>query len=224
MDMKPTLIALVCLTLPCLAHAAPADSTAAVSRPNSLRAGVWALQFDVNGQLLSVDSFAGGVSLKRQFTPKSAVRFGIGVGGSSQFEEDITANNPQTTDDAQTGSIEAVYQRYWNPAAAVNAYWTLGPIAGYSHDTSESSNGSVSSTRERNYKSVGGIAALGAEWFAARQLSFHAEYSARGYYSWQEQTSTGYPSSGPPVHRRVELNGWSIGTNSAVRLGMSVYL
>jgi hypothetical protein len=145
------------------------------------------------------------------------------VGGSSQFEEDITRINPQQSSDAQTGSIEAVYQRYWNPAAAVNAYWTLGPTASYSHDTSESSGSSASNSRETRYKSVGGIVALGAEWFVVRQLSFHAEYSARGYYSWREQTSTTYISTGAPIHRRLESNGWSVGTGNGVRLGMSVY-
>ncbi len=222
--MRHVLLTLACLVIPSLALSAPADSTTTSAPRNSLRGGVWALQFDVNGQLLSVNSFAGGVSLKRQFSPKSAVRFGIGVGGSSQFRETITSGSPQHTSDFQGGSIEAVYQRYWNPTSVVNAYWVVGPQASYSHDESETSGSGGRSTDEQSYKSVGGVAALGAEWFAARQFSFHVEYSAFGYYSWRESSSSFYPAGGTPGHTRAEQHGWSVGTNSGVRLGLSVYL
>jgi len=83
--MTRWILVLSSLVLPSLTLAAPADSTRA-GRANSLRDGAWALQLDIEGQIISVDAFSGGVSLKRDrledeewFFNAGGVRFGLSV-------------------------------------------------------------------------------------------------------------------------------------------------
>jgi len=223
--MRRFLFALACLALPCLSHAAPADSTASSAPRNSLYAGMWALQFDVNGSLLSIDEFAGGVSLKRQFAPKWALRFGVGFStqGQTQNPDVVRLPDDEQTSDVYGISIETVYQRYLNPGGVVNAYWGLGPIGHYTYEKSEASRDSSSSLNTRTQWSAGAIASFGVEWFFARQFSLHGEYTGSAVYFSSVREDTFSRTGQPDQYRRSEASGWSAGTSNAVRVGLSAY-
>jgi hypothetical protein len=224
--MKRFAIATVCLllVLPTLSLAAPPDSTSA-TRANSLRAGAWALQFDVNGELIRISSFSGGVSLKRQFSAKSAWRFGVGFNGSNRDGTQDPSLGAETalSDDGYGVSIESVYQRYLNPDARVNAYWGLGPTASFNQLTSASERDSTSYSSKWDSWSVGVIAAFGVEWFAAKEISLHAEFTGRASYFNDERTSEQKAVGFPATSQTTKIDGWSVGTNDGVRFGMSIY-
>jgi len=222
--MKRVLFVMACLVIPSLALSAPADSTSTPpTRSNSLRAGAWALQFDINGQLLSIESFAGGLSLKRHFSPKSALRIGVGVSASSTDLNTETSFAREVNENSSGTFFEVMYQRYANPGAEVNAYWGIGPRVSYARSTRESDTGSVTSREELTHWAVGAIAALGAEWFATRQFSFHGEFTARGNYLSEEITSENKPDGQPATTFSSENKGWEATISSSIRLGMSVY-
>jgi opacity protein-like surface antigen len=186
---------------------------------------MWALQFEVNGQLLDVSSFAGGVSVKRQFTPRSALRLGVGLSGRTADFSPDPINRPEldSTEDTYGTSLEAVYQRYLDPGAVINAYWGIGPVAGYSLRKSESSADSLHTESKNSSWRVGALVTLGAEWFFAKQMSVHAEYTASGGYnkftSENQRTQLGQPL----IYRKSESASWSFATGDFVRLGVSVY-
>jgi hypothetical protein len=219
--MKRVLIALVCLALPCLSYAAPADSTS-TGRANSLRAGAWALQFDINGQLFDVNAFAGGVSLKRQFSPRSALRFGVGTSGSSTTQD--RSDSPVQQDFDRVGFyLESIFQRYANPGAAALFYWGVGPEVGWDHSKAEASSDSVRSTSEDDRWVAGGRALIGVEWFASKEISLHGEYTGSIEYSKTESTAEQVRVGQYSVKRKAETSGWSYGAGSTVRFGLSVY-
>jgi hypothetical protein len=221
--MKRMLIAVALLCLPSLAVGAPPDSTDAAIHPNSLRAGAWALQFDVNGQLLSIDSFAGGVSLKRHFSPKAALRFGVGVSlRDREMERDDVSGDRELSDELQSVRIETVYQRYVNPGAVVNANWGIGPFANYDRMNASSATDSTDSSTKRTAWNMGVMAILGAEWFFVRQFSLHAEFLASAFYSTETAESAGH-SGGFAYENKSESDGWSVQTENYVRLGLSAY-
>ena len=220
------MIAAALIVLPSLAGAAPPDSTAApAGRANSLRAGAWALQFSINGQLLSVREFSGGVSLKRQFSSKNAIRLGVGASGSTQDEsvEYIYSPASEGKTDGYSLYLESVFQRYVNPAAPANFYWGLGPYVDYRHSSHDQSVDSTSVSYDEASLGVGARGLIGVEWFASREISLHAEYTATGGYYRTEETTERSKIGQPTSSTKRENHGWSLGASGVVRFGLSVY-
>lgn len=212
--MHRFLVALLLIALPASLHAAEPDS-AATARPNSLRAGAWALQFSItSGQFFDLDSFAGGVSLKRHFSTRSAVRAGLSASAS-----DGGGSNGYSV------GTEFIYQRYLRPEAEANAYWGVGPELDYSHRwTAQQVTDSLSVHNESTQYSVGAKALLGVEWFASRVISLHAEYQVFWRHTHRETrrelTALG---SGTVVVDSQETESWEFLLNDLVRFGLSVY-
>jgi len=222
--MKRVMLAIACVLIPSLAGAAAPDSTSApAGRANSLRSGVWALQFDINGDLLSVDEFSGGVSLKRHFSAKSAVRLGIGLDGytSSEEAENSLGDINDVDRDAYEVYLEMLLQRYVNPGAPVNFYWGVGPYVSFFHTNSDNVTETQSSSSETDRLGVGARAMIGVEWFAAREISLHAEYTVVGGYFNAESTQS-VSGPGSSSSSKDESDGWSFNTDG-VRLGLSIY-
>jgi hypothetical protein len=192
-------------------------SSAGAERENSLRDGAWALQFSINGgDFFSLSSFAGGVSVKRHFTPKSAVRAGV------SFDAEGSTYGAQESD-SRGVSLSILYQRYVNPTADANLYWGVGPSGRFDDDVQETHRDSLTTVNESELWSAGLSGVVGVEWFAARVISLHAEYEAAARYTWVGE-STEYNRLGEsPVRSTRESEGWSIGAGSTVRFGLSVY-
>lgn len=228
--MKPVLIAVLCWLIPSLSLAAPADSTAA-GRANSLKAGAWALQFAVNGNLSG-----GGVFFKRQFQPNHAIRFGVEI-SSSASSEDRSLDTTQTIataqydDDYVATHLELVAVRYANPAASAHVYYGVGPFVDFSDSHSEwlqtREQESLTSTRDWDSYSIGGIFLIGAEWFASAAMSLHMEYTiSAGYSSDEFEYTSSYESpftNEPVLRERGERSYWFLEAGNQVRLGLGIY-
>lgn len=218
--MKRILLTLIVLALPSLSSAASADSTHS-GRANSLRGGVWALQFAIT-DFVSLDEFDGGVSLKRHFSDRSALRLGVDGGAGSSSSESELYYEQEADNDSYRVRVSAIYQRYINPTAEANFYWGVGAIVGYQSSSREAVADSSSRYNEASTTDVGAQAIAGIEWFATRVISLHAEYSGAVFYSKREATDeqrrTGYQT----ITYKEESDGWSTGLGG-VRFGLSVY-
>ena len=215
-------------------------------RSNSLAPGAWALQFQIT-QDFTLNAFQGVLlSAKKHFSGKSAVRFGLGLSASMSdadnfFEQrniDTIRQIRENESEANSRSFDIAFQYlvYPSPAARVNLFLGTGPFVRHSHSRVESEaddalfdtitfNYSYRNVSESNRWSVGAGGLLGAEWFATRVFSLHAEYGLTLEYTSTESRST-YTDfyTGIPITRRYESNqnGLTVGP-SMVKFGLSVY-
>jgi hypothetical protein len=160
------------MVLPCLVRASlAADGSTDTAARNSLRAGAWALQFEVNDPLLNVVPLSGSVSLKRQFSPQSALRFGIGIAASTRTTNPAVDLEPEaeTDEDAYRISLELLYQRYFNPGDILNVYVAAGPFGSAERRTGEGDFVYYRAEETTTSWTAGGMVALGGEWFFTRR-------------------------------------------------------
>ena len=196
---------------------------ARAQRANSLEAGAWALQFSVEGQFINVTSLGGGLAVKRQFDPKSALRLNVGAYALEQ-NRDITDGQTRTGDGSDMQlNASVLYQRYIDPDAEANFFWGIGPAMDYSHSSeSDVLADTLSYQYENDGWRVGVDGLMGVEWFASRVISFHAEYIAGVRYS-----STTYKRErtiGTVTDKDEQAtDGWSFAANGVARFGLSVY-
>ena len=215
-------------------------------KDNSLEAGKWALQFQINNNF-TLSSFQGAiVSAKYQLTDSRAIRFG--VGGNYAFREQNSFNEPFDTLNNYAGSnynsksyglsIYSQYLSYLNPNDEVLLFFGAGPVLQYSKINNDGSshtfdgiNNILFTTNETvngHSWGMGGSAILGVEWFANKSISLHAEYGILLLYNWTTQTyttiSTSSQSSQPvtKIVHNSNQRGWSLYANS-VKFGLSVY-
>lgn len=173
--------------LVCAALASPA----AAERENSLRDGAWALQFSINGgDFFSLSSFAGGVSVKHHFSPKSAIRAGASFGVSSGSA--TSSSGREGEGDNRAVSLSTLYQRYVNPTADANLYWGVGPYVRYEDGVQEAQAGdSLTTVSESESWGTGLSVVLGVEWFAARGSVFTPSMKPRrGIHGWVRAPNT----------------------------------
>lgn len=213
-------------------------------RRNSLVPGAWAIQFQIEDDI-GLKPFNGmSVSLKRHFTSRSAVRLGATL--TLEFDnsdEDYTAIQADTVSfsssrefdtSAQGVRINLLYLRYPTPGKNVNLFWGAGPVVRYSRSEQNRKDTASSSGNERvdvatydaDLWGVGGMGTLGIEWFATKDVSFHAEYFVTLQYVSQDAnlSSESWPGNQPPrkTTSSSSSDGWDFdGVN--VTLGISIY-
>jgi hypothetical protein len=200
------------------AVAAQTPPVAAPARANSLAPGAWAVQFQVENDF-TLEPFNGTmISLKRQFTSHSALRLGVGLDLSATDEDEYVATSIDDTlaasrsldDDVenQVFRLDLLYVRYPDPAAAVNWYWGAGPSMRYQHNES-TSNGLYDDSRAITYHSqseswsLGALGCLGAEWFAGKNVSLHAEYYVTLYYTESDSDQRDWRETRRTPHTRT---------------------
>lgn len=132
----------------------------------------------------------------------------------------------------QAFRVDLLYVRYPNPGAAVNWYWGAGPSMRYLY--SESTSGglyddsrTITDRSQSESWSLGATGSLGADWFASKNVSLHAEYYLTLLYtesdSEQRNQVTGdedNPAQTNEVHRERKAVVFD-GAN--VLLGLSLY-
>lgn len=209
---------------------------------NSLKEGSWALQFQISNNL-TLTSFQGtAISGKYQSAPNSALRFGISIGidGSKEdvdyryFAADTMyrGNTAGTSRTGQNIQIDVQYHVYPNPEDEVNLYFGFGPLVSLSRATRQIDDldllNPASSGRtfeqEGTTWSFGASGLIGAEWFASRRFSLHAEYGLSVRYSTEtvsekskNSTNTFYDFKFERTSKRWQISG------NAVKFGLSVY-
>ncbi|MGE5680733.1 MAG: outer membrane beta-barrel protein [Bacillota bacterium] len=209
-----------------------------------------ALQFQI-GSNFTLSSFQGAtISSKHHFTKEKALRLGLSIATGSS-DQDQTADRSlgdslvnistgKTTNTSYSIQLSAQYVYYFNPKDKVLIYTGAGPSIGYdymkrSSDLDGKSPGSypvqsVSRGEEKTTSWSPGISGVvGVEWFAAKNISFLAEYGLVCRYFWSNYelknfSQTVYPTSQPYMENnsKTESSGWSI-ANSGVKFGLTVY-
>ena len=199
------------LALACLPGAALADD----AERSPLRAGAWAVQFEVDPTYrydLGVSSGAS-LSMKRHRSERTAYRMGVGARfANSEGDEDLRYRresiDPPSFD--QSGSGRDVYEshsynafaywvRHYSVRDAVSLFWEAGPSFRFSEYREESSSlyPSYYGPGEQDFYTRSGVrrgvtldANVGFEWFFNRRLSLGARYGVYGGYGWGRQNST----------------------------------
>ena len=210
-------------------------------KDNSLEAGKWALQFQINNNF-TLSSFQGAIiSAKYHLTDSKAIRFG--VGGNYTFREN-NAGNLQDDTYSYSGqesdtknysiSISTQFLSYIIPDKEVLLFWGVGPMVQYSKSTQNQTNQSnissvsteTNDTNNSHAWDFGASAVLGVEWFAAKSFSLHAEYGVSLLYNWGESiySYSNKNSQNPEISGTSSQNqrNWFFNANS-VRFGLSVY-
>src|SRR5688572_10615768 len=191
------------------------------TRPNSLVPGAWALQFQV-GENFNLTSFEGSsISIKKQLSAESALRFGLSpFVRTADFEDESGAGDSLTAEqdmDSFSLGLSLHMLRYVRPCSTVNLFWGVGPEVSYRHESRRSEDGIVIDEDFEVWQ-AGLVGLVGVEWFATRSLGLHGEYGTSLFYSSVES------------ERRVDdvevveqsQSAWSFG-GSGVKVGASLY-
>ena len=175
-----------------LALACPVTSWAAT---NSLREGKWGLEFQVQPSVFGYPTNMAGLAIKRLFTDRSAVRFGLmaGIGSSDGSGLDQT-DRAFPGDTVQVTSSLATYfdnrdvqaflhiQHYMSVGARVGITVEAGPTVRWlsSEDgrTEEfpAPRGTYITASDRDIWYYGGDVLFGFEWFFRSRVSLGARY------------------------------------------------
>lgn len=238
----------VCLILSCfLAVAASADAPEPIDegRRNSLSPGAWAIQFQIEDDI-GLKPFNGmSISLKRHISSRSAFRLGATLGlqfddmelGTSNFTADTLASSDsrETDSNSQSIRIDLLYMQYPTAGKNVHFFWGAGPLVRFSRSDRDEEirytylNGVRVDTVDQHSDlwGLGGMGTVGVEWFATKDVSFHAEYFASLEYTSTDADYTQKRSAVgdiPPARKTSDssVDQWEFdGVN--VILGISIY-
>jgi hypothetical protein len=200
---------------------------------NSLQGGRWAVQFQV-GSNFTLNSFEGAtVYLKTHFSPRLALRLGVGVSGSYDDQKlnyqqigGSSGTDIQTKNNSLGVTVTMKLLYYFNPKSMLNVYLGLGPVGTYSYTYDERFNPNISTINytESDYWSGGLNGVLGCEFFPLRFLSFLAEYSVTAAYgkSTFKNTENDYYTGETREYYNTENTDLNLIGNT-VRFGLSLY-
>ena len=200
----------------------------------SIHDGAWALSFGI-GANFTLTSFDGTtVSWKRFISDNSAIRVGISTSARDMDLDDDQTRDvnevEQVTETTHTNTywdvtLQGYYLRYPVSSSRTRFFWGIGPVVSITN--TESSYLVVvdqdSTTYERNeenkQRDLGLSAILGAEWFATRNISLHAEYGQTLLYSRIETARDEEYLNTKSTSTQEDIR-WS---PAQVRFGLSVY-
>jgi len=212
---------------------------------HSLSPGSWSMQFQINHG--SSTMFGGlDVSLKRHFTKRTALRFGIGLDVASDNStseegwfyttgEDWTLREYTNDSDDLDVRLETVFLGYLRPDARVTMFVGGGPFGSYERSTGDRTERRLDSdddwmiqtytTRDKSHGwGLGGVALAGVESFLTERFSLHAEFRAslvykRIYYTYAIDEDDRTPQD--RIQER-ETKEWELRVGT-VLVGLSMY-
>jgi hypothetical protein len=200
---------------------------------NSLQKGSWAVQFQV-GSDFTLSSFENViVSLKTHFSPKFALRFGIGLNANyhdqtldyREYYYGYTGTDILTNNNAFKITVLTKLLYYFNPKSTLNVYAGLGPMGTFAHSYNERFYvDGYMEYRELTSWSGGFNGVLGCEIFPFRFLSIFAEYSVSASYEHicNNDIVKEYYFGGTEEYYNTESTNFDFSGNT-VRLGLSLY-
>lgn len=155
---------------------------------NSLNSGIWSVQFTVSGNLDFTTLEGMTLSVKRNLSHKTALRFGLS--GSYSYEKNNTDNLSYQKSNSESAIISYLY--YLNPAAGINFYGLAGISISFYNQTSQNN----SNIFELRKWTAGPFIGAGTEYFLFSKLSICAEYSYSLSIGNQKNTVTdsSYPA------------------------------
>ncbi|MBI5837542.1 MAG: hypothetical protein HZB25_09880 [Candidatus Eisenbacteria bacterium] len=210
-----------------------------------LRPGAWALQFQGRGYSILGDFTGTGLSFKRHWSPRSALRFGLDITHSSQRIDDTNSEAYSDTTrsgsssyayDMRSSSVGVAFQYLCYPRARRNPspFFGIGPFVSIwsDRDVSANSHTSQGSTVEsgqidaRHGVSVGVTGNVGMEWFVARGVSLVAQYDLTIQYrpsARDQQRAQGSQYGDASLQHDTQTSRvWDLGMKS-VGLALSLY-
>lgn len=225
-----------------LPAAAPAaDSLAVAVRPHSLLPGNRALVFEI-GEFLKLEAFNRmGIAVKLQHSRTRATRISLTARHSHTdmlHTYELDPPDDHRTDQLYTVSAldaDVLRLHYREAAGSIHPFWGWGPVMKADRrkldqdrlDSAEE--GEDRSTYDAVDVSLGGglKTVLGAEWFATREISLHAEYGLTLVYTraWTRDTAysrtatNGLVQTGDDLNTRNSLDLRAL----PVTFGLSVY-
>ena len=197
-------------------------------RPNSLDGGAWALQFRV-GENFTFESFTGStISIKRHFSPSTALRFGVSpslASAENDFLTTVTETSEAERDDSNNQVVLNLHLVHYPWAGrTVNLYVGAGPEVGWSYFESRSRDETLTDRTTSQVFRVGLGALVGVEWFASPWLGLHAEYGTVFSRTSSQRFHDVTPTNPGfiPFHDETRSSVWALGGRGAA-LGASVY-
>ena len=201
-------------------------------RPNSLKAGTWALQFQITQNFTLRDFHGMVLSTKRHYSTRKAIRAGVGFSASAadyndkfeSFQNDTLMYSRYAYRETNGQSFDLVVQYvvYAPEDTKARFYFGFGPIGSFYRNK-------YNSTEDTGYRNsqtsvnwaVGLSGPVGVEWFATENISLLAEYGLILKYNWLSSTSRS--TSGTNTNRS-KTTRCSLDVNPAtVKFGLSVY-
>jgi len=215
-------ILVVATMLVVLATSASVLATDSEAAKEALKKGSWSLQFGVS-QNFTLTQFEGAtISVKRHYSPNSALRAGITTNLSHNTQKDLRTKKELYVNKLDMNvSLEYLY--YFTPGRRVTAFVGSGPRFGLARHTQELQQPSVVTSSNRNESTEWNLGAnllFGAEWFVTHGIALFAEYDISfGYTSKVNKAS----NSNNGLTGQLESRDYSL-TSRGVRMGLSVYL
>jgi len=205
------------------------------SKTNPLQEGAWAVQFQISNNF-TLQSFGGAnISLKRHFTPNSAVRLSVSISGRStrinddQYKDDFNSVviDGISNDDIFSINLNPQYLFYFNPNKNPVVYFGIGPYVNYQTNTTDQQSNSYDTlytssktNRVSDQFSIGIKGVFGIEIFLNDFLSIHSEYTSSAYYNYRKSSNI---YSTQPIQKRIQEYDAIYFEGNGVLFGLSVY-
>jgi opacity protein-like surface antigen len=221
MAMRARTLVFVLIAAVLVVVTAPGSGTAQETQ-SPLVGGAWALQFRVS-ENFTLSTFEGSVvSLKRHYSPSTALRLGVSLAlrssdETSGFSNPDTVNSRDLSDDTYQLGFALHYLHYTNPGSRVTPFLGAGPAVSFNHSKRSTTVSDVEATQSYKYWSAGLSGVLGVEWFPSSSVGIHAEYGLSAKYTKQTNDAE-------YMGQKEDRDGhsWSL-TGSSVLFGLSVY-
>lgn len=205
---------------------------------NSLIKRKLAFQYDMGYDFASESIIPIVFSLKYHLSDKTALRLGVGFipgeEGPGRRHMNDTLRNFENFDHHENNpeqlNFTLNYMFYPAPKADVNLFFGLGPRFGFGEEQfgnppngPENVENDSNEERINNSWSIGLSGVIGAEWFAARSISFFTEYDAA--FSYRQRNYWDFDHNLPPDPNNMMENESSefLFTDISARIGFSIY-
>lgn len=202
---------------------------------HSIHKGSRALQFRIANNFTLSDFQGIAFSGKKHISENSAVRLGIDLNiefstsdrDVRRYYQDTTLTTTKDDISKQMFIMRIQYMRYLELEKSVKFFWAAGPTARFNREITETEY--YDSYRDVNfdlrdeykYWSIGGSGALGAEWFATPNISFHSEYVISMIYAWRKTRND--DAAGTEIDRDIsKIKRFDISA-TGINFGLSVY-
>jgi len=211
----------------------------ATTRTKNRYDSLWAIQFQINNNF-TLGTFQGSfLSVLRRISPTSAWRLGIGLGFTTNDNDQNNHQVPDTTyrySDNHTNSSQNIYVvfhyvKYFNIEGEVNVYMGIGPAVNFSNHRDDVENNTFKDSllsgqktiTDSHSSSIGANGSFGVEWYATRSISLVAEYGATLNYTWGSSSSNQtYLHYDPAIHSESTSHSFNL-TSMGVKFGLSAY-
>lgn len=186
--------------------------------------GAWALQFRISNNF-TLDTFRGTVvSLKRHYSPNTAIRLGLTANVQSRddairYADQDTSLTYDRSSDGSGVRLDFQYLHYRNPGSRVSLFLGTGPFVQYSKYTDKDNRPGDNRKSSNKSWGAGVTGVLGVEWAASSVVGIHAEYGISAGYSHIDNSDAREYRD----YSQTQKGDYWLLSGSSVLFGLSVY-